>query len=91
MSSQSKEMPFEKTHLRPLHWQRGVEVFHEESMRFSEVLPSKVGLILNKRSSTSVVGGDWVMAKEKWLLLVEEEQRRSEKQRSRVWRREKGL
>lgn len=46
-------VPFENTHLRPRHWQRGVLAFHEERRRLS-VFPCNVGLILYRRSSTSV-------------------------------------
>jgi hypothetical protein len=42
----------EKTHLRPLHWHKGTEAFHEDSKRFS-VLPCSEPLIFPQRSSTS--------------------------------------
>ena len=51
-SVQSKGVPLEKTHLRPLHWHIGTVEFHEDSKRFSE-LPCSEALIFPKRSSTS--------------------------------------
>lgn len=56
-SLQGRGEPLEKTHLRPLHWHRGTEEFHEESKRFS-VLPCSGALILPSRSSTSVEEDD---------------------------------
>ena len=49
---QRRGVALEKTHLRPLHWQRGTEVFHEDRRRFS-VLPCSEGLILVRRRSMS--------------------------------------
>ena len=42
----------DKTHLSPLHWQRGTEEFHEDNSKFS-LLPCNEALIFPKRSSTS--------------------------------------
>jgi hypothetical protein len=49
---QNKGEPLEKTHLRPLHWHRGTEEFHEDNKRLSE-LPCSEALIFPRRSATS--------------------------------------
>lgn len=51
-SVHERGVALEKTHLSPLHWQSGIEVFHEDKTRLS-VLPCREALIFPKRSSTS--------------------------------------
>ncbi|GFY92308.1 transmembrane kinase-like 1 [Actinidia rufa] len=58
-SVQRRGVALEKTHLRPRHWQRGTEVFHEDRRRFS-ILPCSVDLFLvRKRSRFDGEDGDF--------------------------------
>lgn len=51
-SLQRRGEPLEKAHLRPLHWQRGTEEFHEDKSKFS-LLPCSEALTFPNRSTAS--------------------------------------